>query len=125
MAEHSRTLILIYNAQGGILSALKDGLHKLLSPQTYPCSLCALTYGVATMRGKWRQFLTGLGFPCLFLYRDEFRRDLDMRDIALPAILLADGAGEPEVLVSAPEMNGLPDLEALIALVESRLANRR
>lgn len=117
------TLIAIYNAKGGLLDALGDAAHKLASPATYPCSLCALTYGAVSMRREWRVFLNSLGVPVLFLYRDEFRADLDSRDIPLPAILLGGGAPEPEVLVSAEELNVLPDLGSLIALVQSRLAN--
>ena len=116
------TLILVYNADGGVFDALGDTAHKILSPSTYPCSLCALTYGPFTMRAAWRTFLGTLGLPVLFLYRDELRQDLDERDIALPAILRASGPGTPEVLVSADELNALPDLAALIALVEERLA---
>jgi hypothetical protein len=125
MAPTTPTLIAVYNADGGILNALGDMMHKLVSPATYPCSLCALTYGVATMRGEWRAFLRRLHLPALFLYRDEFHRDLDRRDIPLPAILLGGKSGPPEVLVSAAELNALPDLPALIALVEARLASVR
>ena len=39
----TRTLIFIYNANGGIFSAMADAAHKLVSPETYPCSLCAIT----------------------------------------------------------------------------------
>ena len=115
------TLIFIYNANGGVLSALGDMVHKIVSPATYPCSLCALTYGAVSMRGEWRRFLDGIGLPSLFLYRDEFRSDLDMRDLALPAILLGGEAPVPQVLVSADELDVLPDLPALIALIEARL----
>jgi hypothetical protein len=115
------TLIIIYNAKGGLLNALADLVHKIVSPGTYPCSLCALTYGPFAMRREWRSFLDSLRYAKLFLYRDELRKDLDMRDIALPAILLARGPGQPEELISAEELNGLPDLDALIALLERRL----
>ena len=67
-------------------------------------------------------FWTGL--PSLFLYRDEFRSHLDARDLALPAILLGGEAPVPQVLVSAHELDALPDLPALIALLEARLAAR-
>lgn len=116
------TLILVYNADGGVLNALGDMVHKILSPATYPCSLCALTYGPFTMRAAWRTFLDRLGLPVLFLYRDELRQDLDERDIALPAIMLGGETGAPEVLVSATELADLRDLPALIALVETRIA---
>jgi hypothetical protein len=118
------TLIFVYNANGGVLSALGDMVHKIVSPATYPCSLCALTYGAVSMRREWRRFLDGAGLPSLFLYRDEFRSDLDMRDLALPAILLGGDASVPQVLVSADELGALPDLPALIALLEARLAAR-
>lgn len=115
-------LIFIYNANGGALAALGDMVHKIASPATYPCSLCALTYGAVAMRGEWRDFLERSGMPTLFLYRDEFHGDLDSRDLALPAILLGGEGPVPEVLVSAAELDALPDLAALIALVEARLA---
>lgn len=120
------TLIFVYNANGGILSALGDMVHKIVSPATYPCSLCALTYGHFSMRPEWRLFLDRLGLPTLFLYRDEFRSDLDNRNIDLPAILLgAEGGTPPQVLVNAAELDALPNLPALIALVEARLAKRQ
>jgi hypothetical protein len=118
------TLIFVYNANGGLPAALGDMVHKIVSPATYPCSLCALTYGPVSMRGEWRRFLDGTGLPSLFLYRDEFRSHLDARDLALPAILLGGEAPVPQVLVSAHELDALPDLPALIALLEARLAAR-
>lgn len=125
MAHDRPTLILVYNADGGALHALGDMVHKIVSPATYPCSLCALTYGPVAMRRRWRDFLGGLGHRTLFLYRDEFRTALDNRDLPLPAILLGGETDPPAVLVSAAEMNALPDLGALIALVEARLRDPR
>lgn len=115
------TLIFIYNADGGLLNALGDMVHKIVSPATYPCSLCAITYGPFAMRRDWRAFLDSLDCAKLFLYRDEVRDVLHMDNLALPAILRARGAGEPEVLVSAGQLNGLADIHSLIALVEQGL----
>lgn len=123
MTTKTPTLILVYNAKGGLLSALGDTVHKIVSPASYPCSLCALTYGALSMRREWRSFLDRTGLPTLFLYRDEFRADLDGRDLALPAILLGGEATVPAVLVSAAELDALPDLHGLIALIEARLAS--
>ena len=119
------TLIFVYNADGGPLNAVSDAVHKLVSPATYPCSLCALTYGAVAMHGAWRTFLGSTGLPVLFLYRDEFRADLDRRELALPAILLgAASGGPPQVLLSAAELNALADLPTLIDLVKARLAEK-
>lgn len=121
MNRHTPTLICVYNADGGLLNALRDMVHKLLAPASYPCSLCALTYGAIGMEPAWRKALDRLGLPVMFLYRDEFRGRLDKRDLALPAVLLGGAEGEPQVLINAAELAALPDLWALIALVEERL----
>lgn len=120
MAANPLPLIFVYNADGGVLNALGDMMHKIISPSTYPCSLCALTYGAVAKRPAWRAFLARIGAPVQFLYRDEFR-ELDPRPLPLPAILVGDGAGTPQPLVSAAELDALPDLAALIALIEGRL----
>ncbi|MFO6448156.1 hypothetical protein ACLBKU_13550 [Erythrobacter sp. NE805] len=125
MTSRSPTLICVYNADGGLAQALVDMVHKIVRPASYPCSLCALTYGALAMRGEWKRTLERLGLPVLFLYRDEFREVLDTRDLPLPVVLLGGEAGPPEVLVSAAELGVLPDLAALIALVEARVAVSR
>ncbi|MBY0344598.1 MAG: hypothetical protein K2Q29_12155 [Sphingomonadales bacterium] len=122
MTATTHTLIFVYNANGGWLNALRDAVHKAASPATYPCSLCALTYGLVSTHREWRSFLGRLGLPVLFLYRDEFRHDLDNRDLPLPAVLIGGHNSAPELLVSAAELDALPDLAALIALVEARMA---
>lgn len=115
-------LILVYNADSGLLNALKDMVHKIVAPASYPCSLCALTYGTFTMRAPWRAFLAGLPQDKVFHHRDDFARAFPAVVVPLPAILLADGDAPPGVLVSAAELDALPDLESLIALVARRLA---
>ena len=47
-------LIFVYNADGGRLAGLQDMFHKILSPATYSCSLCAVTYGATSMRPEWQ-----------------------------------------------------------------------
>lgn len=122
MVEHMHTLIFVYNAEGGLLNAARDAVHKLVRPATYPCSLCALTYGAVSKRRAWRAFLGNVGLPALFLYRDEFRDTLDSRDLPLPAILLGGAEPVSEVLVCASELDGRADLDALIVLLKARLA---
>ncbi len=65
MKRTSPTLICIYNADGGVLNAARDMAHKILAPATYPCSLCALTYGAFTMQSEWRRTIDRLGLPVL------------------------------------------------------------
>jgi len=46
----SDKLIFVYNADSGLLKGIKDLIHKNVSPDTYPCSLCAVTYDNFDMR---------------------------------------------------------------------------
>ena len=55
-AEHNE-LIFIYNAESGLFNAVSDYLHKVISPDTYACSLCQITYGNLGMKKKWKDFL--------------------------------------------------------------------
>lgn len=123
MDDAPTRLIFVYNADGGVVNMLKDGLHKLLKPSTYPCSLCALTYGPVMMRGQWRRFVNGLGVPVIFHHRDDFAAAYGELDVPLPAILWQPATSGPQVLISAAELNNLPDLDALIAMLGARLAS--
>ena len=85
-------LLFVYNADSGLFNTLGDIGHKLFSPATYPCRLCAITYGVLTERAEWRAFVESLGVPCEFLHRDQFRERFPGVEIALPAVFrLVDG----------------------------------
>jgi len=121
MSTPAPRLILIYNADGGLLNAVKDAVHKIVSPATYPCSLCALTYGWVSMHDRWRRFLDSLPNPKVFHHRDDFAAAFPGLAVELPAMLWASDGAAPQVLVSATELDALPDLDALIALVEERL----
>lgn len=122
MSSSAARLILVYNADSGLLNAVKDAVWKVVRPATYPCSLCALTYGWVSMHGRWRRFLGQLPQAKVFHHRDDFALAFPGLAIPLPAILLAEGEAPPQVLVSAAELDALPNLEALIALVAARLA---
>ena len=96
-----------------------DAVWKVVRPKaTYPCSLCALTYGWVSMHGRWRRFLaassrrTRCSTTAMIL-----PRPFPGSPLPLPAILLATGDAPPQVLVSAGELDALHDLSALIALL--------
>lgn len=124
MSDAQTHLILVYNADSGLLNAVNDAVWKVVKPSTYPCSLCALTYGWVSMHGQWRRFLDSLPHAKVFHHKDDFAAAFPELNIALPAILVAEGRTRPEMLVSADELDALPDLDALIALVKKRLAAR-
>ena len=114
-------LLFVYNADGGPLASLRDAFHKILSPGTYPCSLCAITYGAAAMQPQWRPLIRALPVPVAFLHRDEFGRAYPQwAHHPLPAAFAVDAAGGLTPFIEAPEMDAA-DLNGLMALVGQRL----
>jgi hypothetical protein len=121
---HARpALVFVYNAESGVFNALADTAHKIFSPDTYACNLCALTHTAFGMRGEWKQFLEGLGVPLEFLHADELKSRYGLEGVPLPAVFERDGA-RLRVAVSADAIDAcatLDDLKRLIlsATVES------
>jgi len=64
-------LILVYNAESRFFNIVMDCLHKIVSPSTYQCRLCALTYGTIRMKDEWKEFIDKLKIPTEFLHRDD------------------------------------------------------
>lgn len=117
----SRQLVIVYNANAGLLAGAMDSIHKLFAPASYPCKLCALTYGLLAMKGEWRRFLDGLGMELVFHHRPDFRVAYpEQADWPLPLIALGDEGGMTQ-LVSAADFALLDDLPALMTLVRARL----
>lgn len=117
-------LILVYNADDGMFNAITDTIHKVMSPETYECRLCQFTYGMVGMLKKWKNFLETISFKKEFLHRNEFKSAYPDRNEDLPAIFIANDENKLELLVSADEMNGCDDLDALIEFTQERLSLR-
>jgi hypothetical protein len=114
-------LVIVYNANEGLLAGAKDSLHKLFAPASYPCKLCALTYGLLSMRGEWRRFLDGVGVETIFHHRPDFRTAFPAAaDWPLPLIAVEQD-GQLAALVSAADFASIADLPAMMELVRKRL----
>lgn len=122
MTEAPPDILIVYNARSGAFAALADAVHKIVSPETYPCSLCAVTYGPVAMRGEWRRFLESLPNARRFYHADDFAAAFPDVDVPLPAILTQHGEEPPRELVKAAELDAAAGLPELIALVARRLA---
>jgi hypothetical protein len=113
-------LLFVYNAKAGIAAGIIDSLHKTLSPATYPCDLCAITYGAVQMDPKWKAWLKAQPFESVFFHRPDFRAAHPALTVDLPVILIEQG-GKVETLVAATEFKSTASIDMLIALIESRL----
>jgi len=67
-------IIFVYNADSSLFAQLTDYTHKLISPQTYKCNLCRITYGNLGMKQEWKEFIQQLSYKIVFLHKDEFLR---------------------------------------------------
>ncbi len=115
------TVIFVYNADSGLFNALADAAHKIFSPQTYACNLCALTHSNFRMRGEWKEFVSGLGRPVEFLHADELRGRYGVEGLALPVVLRKDGEGLA-VVADAEAINGCRSIGELKELIAGKLS---
>lgn len=120
-APHPDALVIVYNADEGLFAALLDAVHKLVRPATYPCALCAITYGAVSMRAAWRDWLKAQPFAAEFYHRQDFARAFPaLAHLPLPALLRRD-EDQLALLLGPEEMRSDMDVPALIAAVEARL----
>jgi hypothetical protein len=115
-------LIFIYNADSGLRNVLLDGAHKILSPATYECSLCALTFGAFTENKAWKQWRKDCDLEMEFLHKNEFLKAYASKfghKFSWPVVLISS-ASDLEVLVSTEELNAMESAEDLIKLIGKR-----
>lgn len=98
-------------------------LHKWMRPQTYSCSLCKLTHNTFSEKKEWKQFRATRVLEMDFLHRDEFQRMYASKfglKLDFPVVLFVEKM-EMQVFITAGELEGMPDVSALIATVQERL----
>jgi hypothetical protein len=119
-------LILVYNADSGFFKSIKDSLHKTLSPSTYKCRLCALTYGTIRMRDEWKTFIAKLNVPTEFLHKDEFLKMIKthphkIKNYVFPAIFLKKKE-KISLLINHKEINKAKTLKDLMNLITEKVS---
>ena len=108
-------LIFVYNADSGLMNTLMDIGHKAISPQTYECNLCGLTFGLLSEHKQWKQFRSASNTEMEFLHRDEFEQKYN-RQFEYPVILKDDSS--LSVAISHTELNQINTLDELIERVK-------
>ena len=118
-------LIFIYNADSGLRNVLLDVAHKILSPATYDCSLCTLTFGAFTENKSWKKFRLETDRDMEFLHRNEFQKAYASKfghKFSFPIVLISS-ASDFEVLVSTEELNTMEAALDLIDLIQKRTSS--
>ncbi len=106
------SFIFVYNAKTGIGNLLLDVAHKVLKPDTYPCSLCELTYGNLGERLEWKKFRQKFPNPLQFFHIDDFEKKFKTT-FEYPVVLKHEN-GELEVFLHKSQMDEMKDVSELI-----------
>ncbi|WP_245526227.1 hypothetical protein [Methanohalophilus mahii] len=114
------SIVFVYNADSGLLNEMKDYVHKIVSPASYGCKLCAITYGSTGMKDEWKVFIEQLGIPVRFLHRDEFVENYGNIEASFPCGYI-ETENDLELFISTEEMNKLNNLKELKILVRTKI----
>lgn len=115
-------LLLIYNANSGALDRLLDNVHKVMSPSTYDCNLCAITFGNFTEDTLWKSFREHTNNDLWFYHKDEFEKAFKSKwlpNYDFPVILSEENQ-ELQLFLSKDELNKLNSSEELIEEIQKR-----
>jgi hypothetical protein len=116
-------IIFVYNADSGIVNALKDTVEKALHPDQYQCRLCSLTFGKVRIKSEWKRFINELPKKTQFLHRDEFINRFGDPGTGFPAAFTVEGSRDrkPALLLTPEEINSCQNVQDLKELVEEQL----
>jgi len=120
--ENESELIFIYNAKSGIVNEFLDFAHKIISPSTYNCNLCAISYGNFTIKKKWSDYISSLPVRSTFTYKDKVS-EYGYDNIKLPSIIFQDKS-KSKVIISSEEINKLKKIDQLINILNDRLKDQ-
>jgi len=119
-------LIFVYNANSGVVNSLLDAAHKLISPTSYKCDLCTLTFGAATVKAEWKNFVKDLPVSTEFLHIDEFNKKYPslIGKYEFPIVLMQKEENY-QVFITSQEFSGYQDLGALMKAVQEKLGRSK
>ena len=113
-----KQLVFVYNADSGMFNTLTDIAHKVFSPQTYECNLCAISHSYLSERSEWKEFIQDLGVDCEFLHRDEFLKKYSSEEKNFAVIFELQG-DELKAGLSALKINACKSMDDLKEAIQS------
>ncbi len=117
-----KSLLFVYNAKSDYWSKKIDFAHKIISPSTYACSLCALTHGNFGETEVWKEFRLGSNFKMKFIYKNEFQKTYPNIKPDYPVIFIKESNTEKlSVLIDSNELAKIKTVENLISVLKLKL----
>jgi len=121
--EQKPKLIFVYNADSGFKNLVVDAAHKILSPKTYPCKLCDLTYGKFRENRAWKKFRKQANVDMKFLHADEFENLYKSKfrpAFKLPVVLIEDQY-DLQILISDKSLAEIENVDQLIKNIKTSI----
>lgn len=114
-------VLFIYNANSGIHNKVIDSIHKNISPDSYKCKLCFVSYDNLGKKKEWKKYLDTLSFEYEFLYKNQVKEKYpDLKYLKLPAIYV-NLEKKYEVLINSEELEKVNNINELINLMKKKL----
>lgn len=112
-------IFFVYNAKKGFGNKLMDGMHKVVSPSTYACDLCAVTYHAVGKRKAWKDFLKNMPIPVRFYYTNSIPSEFD-KNFEYPAVLRYENSSVSCIL-DKQDFAAINDLNEFIVLLKEKV----
>ena len=116
-----KTLLFVYNANSGIGQAVLDWGHKIVSPATYQCDLCSLSYGNFGMRTAWKAFINELSIEHKFIYKNELPAEApEVQNSELPFVAI-QSTESTTIILPASDFKTIKSEAELIKVLQVKL----
>ena len=105
------------------IPAYIDSAHKIVSPSTYECNLCDITFGTFVENKIWKNFREESLLEMEFLHKDEFKKLYASKfgyAFDYPIVLMTS-VDNLEVFITTAELNALESAEELVSLIKTRI----
>lgn len=120
--QSGQMLVFVYNLDRGTLSAMTDYHRSTTAGKVSPCNLYSLIFSPVGMKKGWKRFISELGIPSRYLYRDEFAIETGTEKHSFPAVYIQSGKSFEEI-ITTDEINRVDSTDSLIALMTQRLVH--
>ncbi len=113
-------IVFVYNANSGLMNTVLDIGHKIISPDTYECNLCNITYGILKENQEWKAFRESSTDELEFLHKDEFEQKYgQVRDY--PIVFMSNKNNELYELINKDELNKMQSAKELIEKLQEAI----
>ncbi|OED39555.1 hypothetical protein AB832_03980 [Flavobacteriaceae bacterium (ex Bugula neritina AB1)] len=119
----NRELLFVYNANSSILNKYIDLAHKIISPTTYSCDLCALTHGSFSEKKEWKEFRENTSHIFRFQYKNDFiasYKNEKYQKFQFP-VILERKKDDFHIVLDAKKLKSMQSAEDLIKVLKEKV----